>query len=113
MDLELAGVIGKIVAEGGAAALALVVWLELREHRKELAATKTVIAEIGATLAKILERDRDREIKDFIREEISGVHEQAHDSDVTPIEIPVVPRRKTPPIGIAKIKIPRPGSEGK
>lgn len=113
MDLELASTIAKVISQGGAAALALIVWMELREHRKELAATKTVIAEIGATLAKILERDRDREIKDFIREEISGVHEQAHDNDVTPIETPVIPRRKTPPIGIAKIKIPRPGSEGR
>jgi hypothetical protein len=67
--------VAQLISHGGVVALALVVWYELRIHRAELKSTRDVIANIGNTLAKILERDRDREVREFIREEISGVHE--------------------------------------
>lgn len=116
--------ISALVSGGGVLAFAALVYYQLRlfgaelkAHRDEEIKTRDQIGKVLALLEKIVEKDREREIqaavRDFVREEISGVHEQAHDGDVTPIEVSVMPRRKTPPIGIAKIKIPRPGSEGK
>jgi len=92
--------VAQLISHGGVVALALVVWYELRIHRAELKQTRDVIASIGQTLAKILERDREREFKEFIREEISGVHDapalgelaeaaKARDEDdVTPVDSP-------------------------
>lgn len=102
--------LGKLISGGGAVALAVMVWLELREHRKELASVKGAITMLGETLAKLLERDREREVKDFIREEISDVHSAGMlgagvEEDVTPIEGP--PRRRTPPTGYRIITRPK------
>ena len=94
--------VAQLISHGGVVALALVVWYELRIHRAELKQTREVIAAIGQTLAKILERDRDREIKEFIKEEISGVHDAGEvaelaraakpgDDDDTPVDMPSRP----------------------
>ena len=95
--------VAQLISHGGVVALALVVWYELRIHRAELKQTRDVIAAIGQTLAKILERDRDREIKEFIKEEISDVHSAPalaesmevarvraaeRDEDDTPVDVP-------------------------
>jgi len=90
--------IAQLVSGGGAVALCMIVWLELRAHRTELAATREMhrtemvamreaIAGIAVILAK---QDQTREIKDFIKEEISGVHEgpSAADLDDTPVVTP-------------------------
>jgi hypothetical protein len=106
--------LGKLVSGGGAVALAIMVWLELREHRKELSAVKEVIGSLAGTLTKISTAIEQREIKEFIREEISGVHGEALppgvDEDVTPIDSPIAQQKKkhrTPPGGYQIIK-PKP-----
>ena len=84
--------IADLVSHGGVVALALVVWYELREHRKSLELhrkdedeSRKVLAQIGEVLGKILERDR-------FRDEISGVHQAdprivaMGDDEPTPVE---------------------------
>lgn len=100
--------LAKLISSGGAVALSLVIWYEMRT-------LKIAVIDAGKNIARILERDRVREekalaaeraaeIKDFIREEISGVHEAASSEDVTPVEKPERLSRRTPVGGYAIIK---------
>jgi len=106
--------VANLVSHGGVVALAVIVWYELREHRKELkqhlkeeTKSREALVKMGELLDTLIGKLRDRELKDFIREEISGVHDKADPQsldDATPVEIPM-PRlgRMTPPKGSTTI----------
>jgi hypothetical protein len=113
-------IITQLISGGGVLAFAaLVYWqlvgfrAEMREHRKELEAhrndeneTRGRVIEMVGILTQLVEHQRKGEIREFIREEISGVHE----AEDTPVETPGVIRKRTPPGGylhaIAKPKKP-------
>jgi hypothetical protein len=96
---------------------------ELERHREDEIANRSelirygiAMQEIGTAVKLLLERDRDR----FVREEISGVHEQdpriaamAEDDSPTPVEgvrpPPVPSKHRTPPGGYHVTK--RPGTK--
>ena len=103
--------VANLVSHGGVVALAVIVWYELREHRKELkqhlkeeTRSREALVKMGELLETLIGKLRDRELKDFIREEISGVHDKPDLEEATPVEIPA-PRigRITPPKGSTTI----------
>jgi hypothetical protein len=93
---------------------------ELERHRDDEVANRAelirygiAMQEIGTAVKLLLERDRDR----FVREEISGVHEQdpriaqLGSEDITPVEVPPpTPRKTLPPGGVYQIH-KRPGTK--
>jgi hypothetical protein len=90
---------------------------ELERHRDDEIANRSelirygiAMQEIGTAVKLLLERDRDR----FVREEISGTHDvdpriaaMNTDDDATPVEgAPALSKRRTPAHGYSIVKRP-------